>query len=187
MSLMLAMMNHLHFKKEKDGFAVLYAVLVASVVAIGGLILSNIIFKQLVLSGVGQSSQISYYAADVGRACARYWESQTSFGTVITDFDEVGNPLTPVFYPPIDQVEINCLGGDSVIVAEPVIDTENPESSKWRFKIEDINNNSCAEVTIVNNIEEFQSTSVGYNNKGCTSNNRLVLRRVQDLVSRPGS
>ena len=186
MSLMLVMI-HLRSKTDNSGFAVLYAVLVASVVAIGGLILSNIIFKQLVLSGVGQSSQISYYAADVGRACARYWESQTNFGTVITDFDEAGNPLSPQFVKPADPVEINCLGTASPIVATSIPVPENPEAGKWKFKVQDINNNSCAEVTVLNDINQFQSTSIGYNNRDCSSSSRLVLRRVQDSVSRPGS
>ncbi|MCE9628914.1 MAG: hypothetical protein K8Q91_02875 [Candidatus Vogelbacteria bacterium] len=168
-------------KKDNNGFAILYAVLVASVVAIGGLILSNIIFKQLILSGVGQSSQIAYYAADVGRACARYWNKQGSFGFVEDSYNEItGQSQGSVFTKSDSDIEIMCLDDTSVISPNDLApgDTEN---GNWEFTIQDINDNSCAKVTVSNNIDGFESDSVGYNNADCESNNRLVLRRVQDL------
>jgi len=163
-------------KNTNDGFAVLYAVLVASVIAIGGLILSNIIFKQLVLSGVGQSSQISYYAADVGRACARYWQVQGNFGYVEDNYDTNTRQFNK-----IEVGEINCFSSDISIT--PIEDTEtvgNPEAGKWQFTVENINGNSCAKVAVSNNLTKFSLESLGYNNPTCESTNRLVLRRVKN-------
>lgn len=167
-------------KNTNDGFAVLYAVLVASVIAIGGLILSNIIFKQLVLSGVGQSSQIAYYAADVGRACARYWDGQQgTFGYVEDNFD-TGERV----FNKIQVEEINCFSSNTSII--PVEDPEtvgNSDAGKWEFTVENINGNSCAKVTVSNNLTKFSLESLGYNNPTCESTNRLVLRRVKDSNS----
>lgn len=163
-------------KNTNDGFAVLYAVLVASVIAIGGLILSNIIFKQLVLSGVGQSSQIAYYAADVGRACARYWEGQGNFGYVEDDYDTGTRRFNK-----IEVGQINCFSSNvSITPTEDDETVDNPEAGEWKFTVDKINGNSCAKVTVSNNLTEFKLESVGYNNPTCESTNRLVLRRVKD-------
>lgn len=62
-------------------FVLLYAVLVASVVLAIGFSLANIITKQIILSSLGQSSRIAYYAADGGRDCGLFW---TNFSGVIT-------------------------------------------------------------------------------------------------------
>lgn len=177
--LMLAMLYNK--KNDNNGFAVLYAVLVASVVAIGGLVLSNIIFKQLVLSGVGQSSQISYYAADVGRACARYWEGQGNFG--YTEDTWSGSSVTHQFTKG-DVGQITCLDyGSPITPAEDQSTVGNSSAGQWTFKIDNINRNSCVRVSIYNDINQFKSTSVGYNNPNCDSNNRLVLRRVKDFFN----
>ena len=76
-------------KKYNQGFVILYAVLVAGVISLGGVILANIITKQLILSSIGKESQIAYYAANAGDECARFGISQNQFGFFIgTDFLE---------------------------------------------------------------------------------------------------
>lgn len=67
--------------KSNRAFVLLYAVLVASVVLAIGFSLANIITKQIILSSLGQSSRIAYYAADGGRDCGLFW---ANFAEVIT-------------------------------------------------------------------------------------------------------
>ncbi|MEK7091440.1 MAG: hypothetical protein AAB900_00450 [Patescibacteria group bacterium] len=67
--------------KSNKAFVLLYAVLVASVVLAIGFSLANIITKQIILSSLGQSSRIAYYAADGGRDCGLFW---ANFSEVIT-------------------------------------------------------------------------------------------------------
>jgi hypothetical protein len=59
--------------QSKQAFVLLYAVLVASVVLAIGFSLANIITKQIVLSSIGKSSRVAYYAADGGRECGLFW------------------------------------------------------------------------------------------------------------------
>ena len=69
--------------QNKQGFVILYAVLLTMVVLAIGLILLNIIARQTLLASIERNSQIAYYAADTGRQCALYWNKQQRFGLVI--------------------------------------------------------------------------------------------------------
>lgn len=166
--------NHHH--NTQQGFAVLYAVLVASVVAIGGLLLSNIIFKQLVLTGVGQNSQIAYYAADVGRACAKYWNNSLAFGLAERNGDSV------IFDGSFVPETIFCFDAGEEYALEDGALNEN--GGTWNFMVTNINENSCARVEVSNSITEYSAISVGYNNPTCNPDDpRLVIRQVQDYAA----
>ncbi|OJI08263.1 MAG: hypothetical protein COX02_01885 [Candidatus Vogelbacteria bacterium CG22_combo_CG10-13_8_21_14_all_37_9] len=67
--------------KSNQAFVLLYAVLVASVVLAIGFSLANIITKQIILSSLGQSSRVAYYAADGGRDCGLFWSKFTEIIT----------------------------------------------------------------------------------------------------------
>jgi hypothetical protein len=60
---------------KQQGFVILYAVLLVSIVLTVSLTLLNITLKQLILSLVARESSYAFYAADSGRACAQYWDS----------------------------------------------------------------------------------------------------------------
>ncbi len=70
-------MNHLAPKKQ--GIAILYAVLLITVIMTIGLILSDIITKQIILSSTGRSSQEAFSAAIAGRECYNYWDLSHAF------------------------------------------------------------------------------------------------------------
>jgi Tfp pilus assembly protein PilX len=61
------------YKKDK-GFAMLFAVLTASVLLSIGLSIFNLTIKELTLSSSGRESQFAFYAADSGAECALYWD-----------------------------------------------------------------------------------------------------------------
>jgi len=61
---------------KQAGFAVLYAVLVSSILLSIGLAIFNITIKELLLSSSGRDSQFAFYAADSGAECALYWEQK---------------------------------------------------------------------------------------------------------------
>ena len=59
---------------NKKGFALLYALLLSGAVLTVGVILMNIITKQLVFSSINRNSETSYYyAANSGRECLNYY------------------------------------------------------------------------------------------------------------------
>ncbi|HYC83349.1 MAG TPA: hypothetical protein VEB60_02295 [Candidatus Paceibacterota bacterium] len=68
-------------KVKKQGIAILYAVLLITVIMTIGLLLSDIITKQIILSSTVRSSQEAFSAAISGRECFNYWDQYGVFGT----------------------------------------------------------------------------------------------------------
>jgi hypothetical protein len=58
----------------KQGFTLLYSVLISSLLLSLGLAVFNIIIKELVISSTIRDSQIAFSAADAGAECALYWD-----------------------------------------------------------------------------------------------------------------
>jgi len=65
--------------EKQSGFAMLFAVLVSSVLLSIGLSIFNLTVKELILSSSGRESQFSFYAADTGAECALYWDFKGSY------------------------------------------------------------------------------------------------------------
>ncbi|MEX0918517.1 MAG: hypothetical protein WDZ85_00915 [Candidatus Paceibacterota bacterium] len=85
-------------KQNKAGFVLLYSVLVTTVVLAVGLVLSNIITKQIILSIVARDSQVAFYAADSGYECLQYWANEGIFTGIGAE----------------DDFDFNCIeGGDN--------------------------------------------------------------------------
>lgn len=58
----------------QTGFAMLFAVLTASLLLTIGISIFNITFKELLISTAARESQMAFYAADSARECALYWD-----------------------------------------------------------------------------------------------------------------
>ncbi len=67
-------MNTQHFTKKEKGFAMLFTVLVISLILSIALGISNLTFKQTILSNLAKDSQISFYEADAAIECAMYYD-----------------------------------------------------------------------------------------------------------------
>ncbi len=63
-----------YFLRSKKGFALLYAILLTGAILTIGVVLMNIITKQLIFSSINRNSEVSYYyLANSGRECLRYY------------------------------------------------------------------------------------------------------------------
>lgn len=62
-------------KNREQGFTVLFATLVGSLVLAIGLAILSITLKQITLASAGRQSQLAFYAADAGAECALYLDS----------------------------------------------------------------------------------------------------------------
>ena len=69
-------MNIKALKKEnrKKGFALLFSVLISSLLLTIGLSIFSIALKELAISTAARQSVHAFYAADSGRECALYWD-----------------------------------------------------------------------------------------------------------------
>ncbi len=56
------------------GFTLLLSLIVVSAVLSVGLGVFDIVYRELILSGIGRESQKAFYAADTGIECALYWD-----------------------------------------------------------------------------------------------------------------
>jgi len=171
---MLIFLKKNQIKSKKSGFVLLYALLVASVIAIGGALLSDIIFKQITLSAVGRDSQIAYYAASAGEECVRYWNERDTFG--------VFGVLTDEYEPPQGDVEITC-NGENISVSM----VDSGDVFLFTFVLSQLPNNSCARVDLTKGVENNSLVdtvvSLGYN-LGDESCGGQSLRRVERRIVR---
>ncbi len=84
--------KRMSLKKKKSGFAMLFAVLVSSVLVAIGISMFSISLKELMVATSARDSEIAYYAADSAKECAKYWDIKERpfppidiYGTVHTD------------------------------------------------------------------------------------------------------
>ncbi len=98
-----------NFFKNKNGFALLYALLLSGAVLSIGVILMNIITKQLVYSSVSRNSETSYYyLANSGRECLVNYTKLLDDNPFFTrTVDDLTGNMTVAFN---SIAEINCLG-----------------------------------------------------------------------------
>jgi len=102
---------------KKQGFALLYSILISGVIALIGILLVNIITRQLIFSSLSRDSEISYYyLANSGRECLEYNLStnQSSFyrkvmisppGDLVTTYRVDHSP---------GPIQISCFATDDV-------------------------------------------------------------------------
>ena len=59
---------------KQKGFALIFSVIIASILLSVGLAMFSIALKELILSSSGRNSQFAFYAADSAIECALYWD-----------------------------------------------------------------------------------------------------------------
>jgi hypothetical protein len=158
-------------KKGNEGFAMLFSVLISSVLLSIGLSIFNLTIKELILSSSGRESQFSFYAADTGVECALYW-----------NFEDP-NPFAVNSSSP-SPTTINCVGQD--ISLTPSISNNRSAETQFSLSIPAVSPTSCAIVKVtktapsVGGIITTVVDSRGYNTS-CTdtSNPNRVERALK--------
>ena len=101
----------INFIKKDKGFALLYALLLTGAVLTVGVILMNIITKQLIFSSVNRKSETSYYyLANSGRECLAYSLENTDLFFNVNDEGDYEYPAS---------VNITCLGQEIKLDQQP--------------------------------------------------------------------
>jgi len=115
--------------KTHNGFTLLLASLVGSLLLALGIATFNIILRELNLSSSVRESHIAFYAADSGWECAFYWDTQKKFAT--STFSSVPEPTS-----------INCQN-----VSVGVSSSRNISSATSNFLI-NLEGGACASVSV---------------------------------------
>lgn len=141
---------------REQGFALLFAVLTASVLLSIGISIFNLTVKELALSSSGRESQFSFYAADTGAECALYWDLLQVFATSSSQRNPA--PPTP-----------DCVSSPSAPQTLTLSETKTSSSATTQFSLTIPNSPApyCATVivskTSVNGIIHTEIDSRGYN------------------------
>ncbi len=62
------------YNDDNRGFAMLFTVLITSIILSIGLGISNLAFKQTILSSLAKDSQMAFYQADAAAECGMYYD-----------------------------------------------------------------------------------------------------------------
>jgi len=159
-------------KNKKSGFALLYAILLTSVVLVVGVALINIITRQLILTSLNRNSQIAYYNATSVRHCLDFYDEKEYF--IEETYGPDGEPIKD-----INQAgSIECLGssiGLSWTLPDGNIykatNSSNFETGSFDFSYA-INKN------LVDNLESYR-TSNCYNSTDGFENNCMSTAIVK--------
>ena len=155
---------------KNQGFVLLYAVLLVSIVLTISLSLYDITYRQLVLASTVEASQLSFYAADGVRDCIIYWDDSTVSGG--NYFGYIGSDPIDLTPPPANfDPELDCAS------VTDIYDTSiyNDGASEYEFNYDGDKINVIVEVTkkLSPKTNEFTVTS----NYGVGS-----LRQVQTII-----
>lgn len=124
------------------GFAMLFSVLISSLLVVVGLSIFNLTLKELTISTAARESQAAFYAAHAGLECALYWDNpngiggrETAFAISTGDYTRVDG-ITPE--PQCNGVNVNdnhFNSGTKIITSTSNIQVTN-------------SNGSCVDITV---------------------------------------
>ena len=182
-------------KNTNRGFVLIYAVLIAGIIFVVSLLMSDILTRRVIISAFSKNYQYAYYIANAGRECARKldYENKT-FGRVSSDLDGKLSLTEPSPHPTIgnsaNQHNIVCNPSGSIsdptfkvsLVTEGAAlyeyDTNAGINAVTRFMLNKSDDHTCAIVTVKIGLDQFgkdsQITSKGFNMDCFSTNERKV-------------
>lgn len=136
--------------KNNSGFALLYAIVISSIIFSISLSVSNIALKEIMFSTSAKDANDAFYATDTATECALFYDS----------FDPSKNAFTGTL-----NSGLTC-GGNTIVVNKPT------SALVWNFIASRLGGSgkACAQVTVdKEDVSITKITSVGYNNGGTIS------------------
>ncbi|MDQ3076057.1 MAG: hypothetical protein M3Q34_02925 [bacterium] len=122
--------------KDKKGFVVLFAVVLASIVLSVALGVANIAYKELIFTTSAKNSNEAFYAADTGAECALYYDRNAVISAT-------GNAIA--FGQPTSDVVTECAG-----TAVNLNSGGGTKADPWIFHLFPLGSSGrgCAEVSL---------------------------------------
>jgi Tfp pilus assembly protein PilX len=144
--------------KKLQGFAMLYTVLIISLILTISLGISTVTFKQMILSRLSRDSQSSFYQADKGLECALYYDSVNAFPANQNQSNVIGS--------------LTCGSSTLYAVSGPLV------NGKFTYKEQTTSTSPCVQVVIDKTVfPNVKITASGYNI--CGNNPRKVERVLE--------
>jgi len=137
--------KEINIKKNK-GYTLLFAVLVSSLVLSVGISILNISKKEYLLASSARESTVAFYAADSALECAAY-------------YDIGPNKFVSANY----VTNVTCAGGQPRVSDAGPAFTDNGSGTTVAIFDLNLNDTSCATVTVRKSSTETSIQSRGYN------------------------
>jgi Tfp pilus assembly protein PilX len=87
-------MKYINNKNIENGYAILFTIVVVSIISIISMGLASSALKQMILSGVARDSTTAFYEADLGSECALYAENAYNMVPPTNPWICAGNSLS---------------------------------------------------------------------------------------------
>ncbi len=170
--------------KSPKGFTIFFAVLVASLALSVGLVIYDLLLRQLALSQVATQSQYAIYAADTGAECALYWDLK--YTDAVPGDSDASVFATSSRMVPNDTGDsasagtVLCNGQDIVAGAAPIstawivdpITTTAATTTFW-ISMGSAVVSACAKVEVAKNGNPSQTTIISHGYNTCGTSLRL--------------
>lgn len=153
-------------KKKEGGYAILFTIIVVSIITMISMGLANTALKQIILSGVARDSTTAFYEADLGSECALYADDH---------FGMTNLPLT--------AGNIWTCAGHNSIISKVISSTyTSDDTTTYTLTPQTVDNNKCFRATVKKiDRDDYVETIIqvrGYNICD-TSNIRTVERMLE--------
>jgi hypothetical protein len=160
-------------RKKEKGFALLFAVLVGSLVVTMGMAIATIAIKELMLSAIAREAQYSFYAADTALECALYLDYKGDGGDGKEVFLSYSHQILP------NTVTTPC-AGQTITLTSLSSEFGSTDAYKTKMTVSGIVNGgiSPGSATVIiekkdeTNLRTITVRSYGYN----TSETNSILR-----------
>lgn len=162
---------------SEKGFAMLFSVLVSSLVLSVGLSIFSLTLKELILSSSGRESQFAFYAADSGAECALYWDIKGGLNIFATSTD--GRSPSPSA-PTCNGATINIVATVDPLLTYKTDDSNSAGMTQFTYNIANPDSPAhpyCANVSVAKvNVAGIISTTIdsrGYNTCDTSDSTRV--------------
>ena len=156
------------------GFAMLFSVLISSLLVVIGLSIFNITLKELTISTSARESQIAFYAANSGMECALYWDLK-------------GNGLRSAFASTTG--DIASAQSVSALCNGVKVNSATSATTEFEFKVNNSgdSNGPCAKVKVVKTpgsptVEKMTTVIESRGKNICDASGRRVERGLKATI-----
>ena len=179
------MKNNTKNNQEK-GFAMLFAVLVSSVLISISISIFNITLKELTLSSAGRESQFAFYAADSGMECAIYWDFKANIPSTMYAYSISTSEDENARQAAVTEEQPTCLGTNLTGNFNAPDANGTRAITTFEFDVPNVPNTPasyCAKITVTKTPSAgFGSQTViesrGYNYPCSNINNQNTIERA---------
>ncbi|MBM2817477.1 MAG: seg [Parcubacteria group bacterium] len=164
-----------------QGFAMLFSVLISSLLVVIGLSIFNITLKELTISTSARESQIAFYAANSGMECALYWDlTQNAFATTTNASKNTPEDAR------VGAITANCNGVDvNNTYSKSGVKTET--SALFPVILSTDTEGPCADITVTKEEDSDGKIITTIESQGkniCGTSGRRVERGLRAVIKR---